>query len=102
VIPVPTGHFLLVTDITISPNSLATTGRAIVFIGRDDGAGIPSQPLFDLWLDVVTRSYRYQWSIPQLILKEGERIGIYSSTSSDRVVDVTLSGYLLEAEGFGR
>lgn len=39
---VPAGHFLFVTDITVSPNSLATTGRAILFIGVDDGLGLPS------------------------------------------------------------
>jgi hypothetical protein len=101
IIPVPDGHFLLLTDISVTPNSTGTTGRAFVWIGRNDGVSLPSEPRFDLYLDELSRSYQFQWSIPQVILRPGEEIGVYSSASSDRTVDFRMSGYLVEADGFG-
>jgi hypothetical protein len=43
VTPVPAGHFLFITDILTNRNSLATSGRAFIVIGRNNGGtiGIP-------------------------------------------------------------
>lgn len=88
-------------DYPAQPNRAGTAGRALVWIGRNDGVTIPGVPRFDLYLDELSRSHQFQWSIPRVIPHPGEEIGIYRSPNSDRTVDFRIPGYLVEADGFG-
>lgn len=99
--PVPSGHFLFVTDAVFNRNALSTTGNAFVFIGRNDGVTIPSTPRLDFSLGTGVTMEKIDWSTPYVILHPGEEIGLYNSSSSTRTVDAFISGYLVKATGFG-
>jgi hypothetical protein len=102
VTPVPQGHFLLLTDILTNRNNLATSGRAFIYVGVNDGVSVPSLPRFDFSLRDLSQSEQFHWSVPYLILQPGEEIGVYNSSSSDQAVDIYITGYLVETDGFGR
>lgn len=100
VTPVPEGHFMFITDVHFNKNSTDNAGEAFVYVGRNDDVTIPATPRINFSLSDLNSINHLTWSTPRIILREGERPAIYNSSSSTRVVDAFMTGYLVKTDGF--
>jgi len=101
--PVPAGHFLFITDIVVNRNSLVSSGRAFITVGRNSGGTFVSSPRFNFSIENITKPNHLTFSTPYLVFREGESIGAINgdSTGSGVAADIFISGYLVEADEFG-
>lgn len=91
---VPEGHYLLVTDIVVTRNALATTGDYFIWIGRYTGNVIPAAPVLSLSGSTPLETDTYHFQSPYIILAAGESLGI-SNNDSDFGVNTYVSGFLV-------
>ena len=91
---VPADHYLLVTDIVINRNNLATSGNYFAIIGRGSGTNIPTTPQLQLsGTPLPTDVYHFQ--APYIILEGGETLSIRNNSSSDFPINSYVSGFLV-------
>jgi hypothetical protein len=87
---VPTGQVLMVKDVLIQRNNLATTGLSIVYLGRDSGSTIPSG-LERLKFTGGPEAASFHFEAPFLVLEAGEALQVYNSGSSSFPIDYHIS-----------
>ena len=91
---VPADHYLLVTDIVINRNSLATSGNYFATIGQGSGGIIPTTPRLTLSGTPLTTDV-YHFQAPYIILEGGETLSIRNDSSSDFGINSYVSGFLV-------
>lgn len=91
--PVPIDRKLYVTNISVNPNSIASSGTFRVLLGREDGDPFPGRPNLRL---LGTPVQMFNNSTPHIVLSSGDDLAIYNDSSSDFPVDVYVSGYIAE------
>lgn len=89
---VPANQYLLVTDISITPDTRTTTGLTDVIIYDAFDTGSYQSP-FRL-KNVNTSSFGFSFSVPFLVLHPNHRLLVVSSGFSDFPVEINVSGLL--------
>jgi hypothetical protein len=95
VLPVPAGHYLIVTDIHVTRNNVSTSGVFSVLIGVDDDDSFPRAPRLDI-TGTPIGVYQLNFTAPYIILEGGETLSIHNFASSDFPIDAYVSGFLVD------
>ncbi len=101
VTPVPDGHFLFITDISVHQNNSLSEGTARITVGVNTGTH-PSSPRYHFAAD-FSQLQTVSFTSPYLVFHAGENIGAYNGdvSSTARGANVIINGYLIKADGFG-
>ena len=92
---IPGGHYLLVTDIVINRNSLATSGDYYATIGANSTGILPAQPRLEFSGTPLVSDF-YSFQAPYIILEAGESLQARNDSSSDFPIDIFVSGFLVD------
>ena len=92
---VPADHYLLVTDVLINRNSLASSGSYFATLGANSGGIVPAQPSIEFSGTPLQTGF-YSFQAPYIILEAGEYLQGRNDSSSDFGIEFYISGFLVD------
>lgn len=91
---VPTGYYLLMTDVVITPDA-GNAATGITDIRVFDGYATSSRQSETRFRSTDTSTYSYTYAAPYLVLSAGHRLDVTSAAFSAYGADVRISGLLV-------